>query len=1621
MVHRVLGTILVLYFLLAGATEASAQAPMRVEASTRQADGKILIAGQATNSYMSITVGRLNADGTVDRTFVGGSGWLNYSSQPNVTSEFRVTAITTQPDGKIVLALVQDGSVALLRLDSYGSPDSAFGDSASPGLALDSQSQGLKVNALAADAAGNLLAFGSYSGAATGNLAIAALARYTGAGVRDTAFGSGPGGVRIVPNLLESGLRAAIVTGSGAIAAAGYSGPSYSRSFLVAQFLANGDLDTGFAGSGWTTVHMASYVAEAYGIGLDAAGNIMAVGRDGLYPADYSYPSSFALARLTAAGTLLETIVRPIPSGNAATKAIAMAATALSDGDLLIAGTVVEPSTGRSHFGLTRTVSGALVVGPTADNDDDLLLAAYATGDGQVVAVGTRESWPSDFARRARYFADNLEFDTDFAQEGYDFIPNPFSFAAVSGAALSEVRTSAPARISGIDQPTYMAVQGGSYSVGCAEPYTTVGGLVLNGQRVCVRATSASTPGTTTSAVLTVGGVQASFTITTFGPPQTRIDSAPPDPSSQSVIFYYSADTASGVVTGYECHLDSDPFVACPSGHAGAYVSVGTHTFEVRGVNAYGADPTPASYTWTARPPPETTITSGPGANTNQTSAIFTFTASNPSATFQCMLDNGSFDPCASPKTYTGLAPQSTHSFQVKAFDPYGLDPTPATYSWTIDTTVPDTRISSWPSSPTSSTTATFIYLSLGESTSIFDCSLDGGAWTACNGGSVSVSVGVGSHSMAIRARDAAGNVDATPAGKSWEVIPVDVTPPETTITSGPSGTVTSRYAYFSYASTETGSTFECNASGGYFSGNWYSCAAGATDFYNLPDGTYTFQVRARDAAGNTDLTPDTRTWTVSAPAPDTLITSGPSGSVSSTTATFGASSDQTGVSYECSLDGAAFAACPYQYTGLAQGSHTIRIRAVLGIDVDDTPAERTWIVDTVYPDTTIDSAPGDYFPSNNVTFTFSSNEAGATFQCAFMLGTWFPCTSPYATTLANGGYSFQVRAIDLAGNVDPTYASRNFSISTIPDTTITGGPSGTVAQTAATFTFTSNEAGVTFYCWLDTIPLTQCTSPYTVAGLADGQHSFLVYSHNSAGNDDATPARRDWTVDTVLPMTSITSGPNGVVNSTSATFAFAASETGAAFTCSLDGAPEAACTSPVSYPNLPEGSHAFAVTATDAAGNRGASANRAWQVDLTSPDTSITTGPSGTVSQTAATFTFASGDASAAFECSLDSAPFAACTNGASFTGLAEGMHLFEVRARDAAGNADGSPASRSWSIDTTNPNTTVSSGPAVISPETGAVFVFSSSEGGTFMCRLDAAPAAACTSPQSYVTLGAGAHSFSVYAIDAAGNADASPATWSWTIDITAPDTSLSGGPTGSVAQTAATFSFTSPDAGATFECRLDGAAYAPCASPQTLSGLSSSAHVFDVRAKDAAGNVDPTPASRSWTVDATAPDTTLTASPAAVTNATGASFSFTATEAGTFECKLDAGAFAACTSAKSYSGLAAGSHTFQVRAKDALGNTDASPATWTWTIDTTAPDTTITGGPSGTVTATSATFTFTATQAGSTFECKLDTGAYAACATPKTYAGLAKGNHTFTVRAKDPAGNTDASPATRTWRIN
>lgn len=167
----------------------------------------------------------------------------------------------------------------------------------------------------------------------------------------------------------------------------------------------------------------------------------------------------------------------------------------------------------------------------------------------------------------------------------------------------------------------------------------------------------------------------------------------------------------------------------------------------------------------------------------------------------------------------------------------------------------------------------------------------------------------------------------------------------------------------------------------------------------------------------------------------------------------------------------------------------------------------------------------------------------------------------------------------------------------------------------------------------------------------------------------------------------------------------------------------------------------------------------------------------------------------------------------------------------------------------------------------------------------------------------------------------------------DETAPDTSITAGPDGNVADATPTFTLASTEPGSSsFTCSLDGGAFGPCSGPgesHTTAALSDGGHSLSVRATDAAGNVDPTAAARLFTVDSTAPETRIAKSPRKRLKKSKATVVF-AGSAATYECKLDDAPFAPCTSPVKLTRLRKGKHTFSVRCIDEVGNVDATPAT-------------------------------------------------------------------------------------------
>jgi hypothetical protein len=418
-------------------------------------------------------------------------------------------------------------------------------------------------------------------------------------------------------------------------------------------------------------------------------------------------------------------------------------------------------------------------------------------------------------------------------------------------------------------------------------------------------------------------------------------------------------------------------------------------------------------------------------------------------------------------------------------------------------------------------------------------------------------------------------------------------------------------------------------------------------------------------------------------------------------------------------------------------------------------------------------------------------------------------------------------------------------------------------------------------------------------------------------------------------------------------------------------------------------------------------------ETDVDPPETTIDVAPPSPSSLRSGEIRFSSSEENSSFYCRLGAGELASCDSPFAYDLDSDGPAEFEVYAVDAAGNEDPTPAQHGWVVDTLPPEVTISSGPSNPTSETGADFTFSVNETASLECSLDGAAFASCSSPASYSGIDDGNHSFMVRATDEAGNVGT--AQYDWTRDASAPSIVITGTPDSPTNQTSANFTFNA-EAGTTVACRLDGGAYGNCTSGSTMdyTGLTANvSHTFYVRATDGANNS--AVASYSWNIDTRPPDVSILTGPNDPTNQTSASFTFSVDEVADVLCRLDGGGYGSCDgpSSHSYNSVSANTtHSFYVEATDAAGN--VAVGRYDWEVDTLGPNTRITVAPPSPYPVDYVEYSFSADEAGATFQCQLDGGGWSRCNSPRGYSGIGYRAHTFEVRALDGLGNPDPTPA-------
>jgi hypothetical protein len=674
---------------------------------------------------------------------------------------------------------------------------------------------------------------------------------------------------------------------------------------------------------------------------------------------------------------------------------------------------------------------------------------------------------------------------------------------------------------------------------------------------------------------------------------------------------------------------------------------------------------------------------------------------------------------------------------------------------------------------------------------------------------------------------------------------------------------------------------------------------------------------------------------------PDTAIDSGSTGTVGQSSATFAFHGSDANDTFQCSLDGAPWVACksPQQYTSLADGTHTFQVRAVNSAgEVDPTPAEASWTVDTTAPAVTLtDPANGSW--TNNVTPAFSgaagtasgdsstitvylyagSAASGTPVQTLTTSAVGAAWSVPASSALPQGAYTAQAQQSDAAGNLGKSTLS-TFTVDTTPPIVTVSEPTNgseindsrpSFSGDAGTEPGDSSKITVNVYAGssisgspVDTLTATATSGSWSIApasALADGPYTVQATQSDAAGNV-GNSAPITFTIDTTPPAVTLATPANeATATSQKPTFSGAAGTApGDSSTVTVDiyagsaasGTPTQTLTATATADSwsvsvssaLANGTYTAQAHQQDAAGNVGSSAANKFTVNAVTPAITLTTPANGSATNDSTpTFSGAAGTASG------DSSTVTVeIYSGSSVSGLP----VQTLTTTQASGHWATVPLSAlpdgTYTAQATQSNTDGNIGTSA--PSTFTIDTI--------------APAVTLTTPSPGTDTNNNRPTFSGAAGTEPGDSQ------KVTLAIYAGSSA-----SGTLVQT-----LTSTQSGGHWTT-----------SPTTA--LADGIYTAEATQADSAGNIGKSSAV-TFTVDTTPPVTTIDSAPSGKVATGAVEIKFSSNKPGsTFQCSLDSVAFSACTSPLKTANLAAGPHTFTVRATDKAGNTDPHPPTAEW----------------------------------------------------------------------------------------
>ncbi len=835
------------------------------------------------------------------------------------------------------------------------------------------------------------------------------------------------------------------------------------------------------------------------------------------------------------------------------------------------------------------------------------------------------------------------------------------------------------------------------------------------------------------------------------------------------------------------------------------------------------------------------------------------------------------------------------------------------------------------------------------------------------------------------------------------------------------------------------------------------SCTGGGTFSFSsnkTSDGTYNYSLRQSDAVGNQSLATNIQ-WIRDTGAADPPV-------VTSPTSPHYSSVDTVDVEGTCELGhtvyvtGATTQDFPCDGSGNFSFSdfqdeddtYTYTIHQEDGLGNASASTTFLWVRDTGQPGPPVIVSPEDnpFYSNDNDLVISGGCEVGATVQLTGDDAQSMTCNGDgefefTISKIADDTYDFSINQVDLAGNTSSAADQQWIRDTDVPAAPVVTNPveSPFYSSDDSLSVFGTCEAGTTIEVTGALVENSSCSGGGTFSFAdtqnSNGTYTYTIRQRDLAGNLSAA-ATQVWERDNSTPdaPTITTPATNPFYsNSTGLTISGACSTGNTVYLSgsTTDSFVCAANAYTFSVTKLVEGTYNFSVLQENPFGTESGSVSLQWILDQTLPAAPTVTSPiiSPYTSNSDSITVTGDCEVNATIEISGSYTDSINCTTGTyTFTDnqIVDNTYTYTIRQRDRADNLSAATV-QEWTRNASIPPTPVLTNP-LTNPYYSNVSTLTISgscvTGNTVVLAGASDQTMSCSGSSFSFNVSAGVEGSFVYSVHQTNALaeESAAADLTWIYDATAPDAPTIVNPAISpyVSGIGLTISGAC-EANATVRLRYNGGAQIKtvvCSSNSnytlTHDEASDGTYNYEVGQIDRAGNASPW-SSLEWDRDSLVPVTPIITSPTEnpyISSANSLTITGTCENGATVQVAGSMTSSTTCvggTFSFTNNQTSDGSYTYSIRQRDLANNLSAA-TTQIWIRDSGPPSVTILTGPTATNYLSYATFTYSATETV-TYECKLDTEAFTSCpASPpsKTYAVVENGARTFTIRARDTAGN-------------